>query len=203
MGFLEWTLVAEVMVLVVAGICGATAYFSRPMHQDPDPFLRAMMGFWRTVTGWNPHYDLIGSFVKAGGRDSALEDADEPLTARSAPVASAVHAQTTAAAPSPVLRGGPGPAAVAVCSLGVTVVPHSTSNEILGRTGDGLHIAVSGAADDAIANKLVLAMIAREFDIRPYRLALTRGHFNAAKVIRISGVDQDQLERMLQQFPSL
>ena len=200
MGPIEWVLVIEGIVLVVAGICGSTAYFSRPVNQDPDAFLRAVMGFWRTVFAKRLVLDPIDSPRVV---DVDAEDDDDVVESSAPRAATATKSSTSSSDTSPVMRGGVAVAPVSVCTFGVTVIARSTSNDIIGREPGGLRMGVTGAADDAVANKLVLAIVAHEFGIKPYQVTLTRGHFGSAKAVRIAGVSQDEADRLVRKYPAV
>jgi uncharacterized protein len=98
-------------------------------------------------------------------------------------------------------------------TLSVRVRPRASKTAILGRRGDTLHLQVAAPPLDGAANEACLALLSkflrtplsskRPGDAAPLRVALIKGAHSRAKVVRIFGLTQYEVQARLEALPAL
>ena len=81
--------------------------------------------------------------------------------------------------------------------LRLRVSPRAANAGIVGRHGDGWKIRVTSAPERGRANQAVLALLAEALRIPRTRLELVLGESAHDKVITVSGLSEDEVERRL------
>jgi uncharacterized protein YggU (UPF0235/DUF167 family) len=74
----------------------------------------------------------------------------------------------------------------------VLIEPHSPTDEVVGRDGDGLRIRVAGEPAESGTNKAVIEMVATAVGVKPYQVALTKGHYQTRKTVQIQGMTAEE-----------
>jgi hypothetical protein len=82
-------------------------------------------------------------------------------------------------------------------TLSVRVQPRASRNEVAGLVGDTLKIRLTAPPVEGAANDACLAFLAKLFDLPPSRLAIIQGARSRTKVIRITGLTQDEVHARL------
>jgi uncharacterized protein YggU (UPF0235/DUF167 family) len=178
-GVLEWILILEVVTLGLAALFGlASLYMAR---NDPnDPIYLFSCAFWRELL-WPP----------------AVMDFDAPY--RPPPVHSpSAQSRTDDEAYGRIKRDKDGRIASAI--LTVLVVPHSPADKVVGAVEGGLKIEVTGESGDGRANKAITELVSQAIGVKPYQVAITKGHYQSQKAVTIQGIRPDELETKLAQF---
>lgn len=85
-----------------------------------------------------------------------------------------------------------------MATLHVKVVPGSRSNRVVGRYADGIKIQVSAPPEDGKANRAVLQVLSAALGVRVAQLQVLRGRSQPRKVIEISGVDGDVIQKWIE-----
>jgi uncharacterized protein (TIGR00251 family) len=93
----------------------------------------------------------------------------------------------------PEAEGAP-PASV----LRLHVQPGAGRTAVMGRHGNALKVKVGAPPEGGRANDACLALVAETFDIAPARVTLVSGAASRAKRVRITGVEPDEVRRLLQ-----
>lgn len=81
-------------------------------------------------------------------------------------------------------------------SFHITVKPKSTQN-MLTRQEDGLHLQVTAPANEGAANKAVLTILAKALHLPKKSLAIIAGGSGRVKKIAVRGIDAEELARRL------
>ncbi len=81
--------------------------------------------------------------------------------------------------------------------LNILVIPNAASDAVLGRDGDGMRIQVTGEAGDSGSNKALIEIVAEAMSVKPFQIALTKGHYHAKKTVQIQGVSPEDLQTRL------
>ena len=81
--------------------------------------------------------------------------------------------------------------------LTVKVVPGSSRTEIAGLHDEMLKVKVAAPPEKGKANKMLLEFLARQLKIKKNALQITSGQTSCVKQIRIEGVKQEHVERLL------
>ena len=79
------------------------------------------------------------------------------------------------------------------CTFTVKVVPGSSRHCVVGILGQALKVAVSSPPERGAANKALLKVLAKRFNIRPAKLRILSGHSQPRKLIMIIGLSAEQL----------
>ena len=79
------------------------------------------------------------------------------------------------------------------CIFTVKVVPGSSRNCVVGILDQALKIAVSSPPEGGSANKALLEVLAKRFNIRPAKLRILAGHSRPRKKILVVGLTAHQL----------
>src|SRR5207302_5943231 len=82
-------------------------------------------------------------------------------------------------------------------TLSLRVQPRASRNAVVGWTGDTLNIRLMAPPVEGAANAACLAFLAKLFDLSPSRLAIIQGARSRTKVVRISGLTQDEIRARL------
>ena len=77
------------------------------------------------------------------------------------------------------------------------VSPGAARDELVGRHGDGWKIRVAAAPEQGRANDAVLRLLARHLRLRRERLELVSGHGSRDKIVQLTGLDGDEVDRRL------
>ena len=86
------------------------------------------------------------------------------------------------------------------CTFTVKVIPGSSRDCVVGVLGQSLKVAVSSPPERGAANKALLKVLAKRFNIRPAKLRILRGHSQPHKQILVLGLTAHQL-RSNEQHP--
>jgi uncharacterized protein YggU (UPF0235/DUF167 family) len=193
-GLLEWLLIVELVVLLLAGLLWVVGYIVS--RSDPNDQMWAIVrAFWRTVL--RPPREQPAA---AGPADEADQSDDEPPqrpAGRGRPAREGGRAGGTAGgeADSGGAPGAAGP--IRTAHLTVNVKFGSDLDRVVGREGDGLMVQVTAAAEDTAGNRTVIQLVSSALNVNAYQVTLTRGHFQARKGIAITGMSQDDLAERL------
>jgi uncharacterized protein (TIGR00251 family) len=79
--------------------------------------------------------------------------------------------------------------------LKVKVVPGSSRNEIVGWLGDALKIKVTAPPERGKANEAVVELLATALDIATDDVVVVSGHSSPAKVVAVSGMDDETIRK--------
>jgi uncharacterized protein (TIGR00251 family) len=75
------------------------------------------------------------------------------------------------------------------------VVPGSSRNEIVGWLGDALKIKVTAPPEKGKANEAVVELLAAALDIATDDVIVVSGHASPAKVVAVSGMDDETIRK--------
>jgi uncharacterized protein YggU (UPF0235/DUF167 family) len=190
---LEWLVIIEVVLLVAMGLFSlAGAFIAR---SDPeDPIVIFCRTFWNTFlyppmsVARKPGFD-----VRAKGKaSSSSSSTSKPQRVRG----KKAKEQDEDAVYGRVERGADG--MIHTANLNVTVLPHSSTDDFLGRTSDGIELQVTGAAEDGASNKTVIQLVSKALGVKPYQVTLTKGHYQTRKSVSVTGIDQESLDSKLE-----
>jgi uncharacterized protein YggU (UPF0235/DUF167 family) len=190
---LEWLVIIEVVLLVAMGLFSlAGAFIAR---SDPeDPIVIFCRTFWNTFlyppmsVARKPGFD-----VRAKGKGSSSSSSiSKPERVRG----KKAKEQDEDAVYGRVERGADG--MIHTANLNVTVLPHSSTDDFLGRTSDGIELQVTGAAEDGASNKTVIQLVSKALGVKPYQVTLTKGHYQTRKSVSVTGIDQESLDSKLE-----
>jgi len=82
-------------------------------------------------------------------------------------------------------------------TLSVRVQPRASRNEVAGLVGETLKIRLTAPPVEGEANDACLAFLAKLLDLAPSRLAIIQGDRSRNKVVRITGLTQDEVHARL------
>ncbi len=82
-------------------------------------------------------------------------------------------------------------------TLSLRVQPRASRNAVVGWTGDSLNIRLTAPPVEGAANAACLAFLADLLDLPQSQLEILRGARSRTKVIRISGLTQDEVREKL------
>lgn len=71
------------------------------------------------------------------------------------------------------------------------------TDRIVGREAGELVIDVTVSPEDGQANGIIINLVAQRMNLRPYQIALLRGHYKVRKTFQVSGMDQSSLDARL------
>ncbi len=193
MNALKWILIIELVLLVAALLFTGVGMFIARTDPD-DPIVIFCRTFWHEFL--HPPFEAARAGKGSRGRASA-SPAPAAIEAR----APARKGSRAAEKDEEAMYGRAPKAAdgvVHTANLNVVVLPHSESDEVLGRTSDGIELMVTSAAEDGASNKTVIQLVSKALGVKPYQVTLTKGHYATRKAVAITGMDQDQLEAKLE-----
>ena len=79
------------------------------------------------------------------------------------------------------------------CTFAVKVVPGSSRDRVVGVLGQSLKVAVSSPAEKGAANKALLKVLAKQFNLRPNELRILSGHSQPRKRVLAINISAQQL----------
>ena len=82
-------------------------------------------------------------------------------------------------------------------TLSVRVQPRASRNEVAGLVGETLKIKLTAPPVEGAANEACLDFLAKLLDLAPSRLAITQGERSRNKVVRITGLTQEEVHARL------
>ena len=82
-------------------------------------------------------------------------------------------------------------------TLSVRVQPRASRNEVAGLVGDTLKIKLTAPPVEGEANDACLSFLAKLLDLAPSRLAIIQGDRSRTKLIRITGLTQEEVHARL------
>lgn len=82
-------------------------------------------------------------------------------------------------------------------ALSLHVQPGAGRTEVVGRHGDALKVRVGAPPTANRANEAVVALIAKEFDVKEAAVTITSGGSSRQKRVTIDGVDEKAAARIL------
>ena len=85
--------------------------------------------------------------------------------------------------------------------VAVKAQPGSRQNRILGQHGGALKVAVTAAPEKGKANKAISTVLANVIGVRKGDVQVVRGATTANKLVKITGITQDQLLERLAAMP--
>ncbi len=81
--------------------------------------------------------------------------------------------------------------------LSVRVTPGARGDALLGWQGDVLRVTVRAAPERGRANAAVCRLLARQFGLPPSQVTVERGATSRVKLLRIDGLNDDEVRQML------
>jgi uncharacterized protein len=81
--------------------------------------------------------------------------------------------------------------------LAVHVQPGAGRTEVVGRHGTALKVRVAAPPADNRANDAVIALLAKEFDLKPAAVSITSGGTSRQKRLKLEGVEQRDAEKIV------
>jgi uncharacterized protein len=81
--------------------------------------------------------------------------------------------------------------------LSIRVQPRSSRNAIAGWTGTTLKMSLTAPPVDGAANAACLAFLAHLLDMPASRLSLLKGARSRTKLVRLRGMNQEEVDRRL------
>jgi uncharacterized protein (TIGR00251 family) len=82
-------------------------------------------------------------------------------------------------------------------TLSVHVQPRASRNEVAGLVGETLKLRLTAPPVEGEANEACLNFLAKLLDLAPSRLAIIQGARSRTKLIRITGLTQDEVHARL------
>ena len=77
------------------------------------------------------------------------------------------------------------------------VQPGAGRTAVVGRHGDAVKVRVAAPPEGGRANDAVVALMAATFDVKLAQVSLVSGEASRAKRVRIDGIAEPEMERML------
>jgi uncharacterized protein len=81
--------------------------------------------------------------------------------------------------------------------LTLRVSPGAPRSRIVGRYANGWKIRVAAPATDGRANDAVVRLLSSTLDVPAARVQIVSGHSSRDKIISLTGVDADEIQRRL------
>jgi uncharacterized protein len=85
-----------------------------------------------------------------------------------------------------------------IAQIEVRLKPRGSRDELLGMRDGVLQAKVTAPPVDGKANKALCRLIAKRVGVAPSRVSVVRGEKSRAKVVRVEGIDQAELDRALE-----
>ena len=82
-------------------------------------------------------------------------------------------------------------------TIPIKVVPKSSRNEVVGWHGGELKVKVAAAPEKGLANKKLIAFMAKTLKVAKAQLSLVSGDTGRHKRLRIDGVDEEHVKTIL------
>jgi uncharacterized protein YggU (UPF0235/DUF167 family) len=178
---LNWLLIIELVLLGCMAVLGLISV--QLAKQDPDDAVFAICRtFWneflfpsQAMSSARPGRGGGGGRKKAKPTNSEVSDEDE------------FYGRVPKDASGRVSK----------IDLVVLVIPHAASDAVVGRDGDGIKVQVVGEAGESRSNKSAVEMIATALGVKPFQVAMTKGHYQTRKTVQLQGVSADELQMRL------
>ena len=81
--------------------------------------------------------------------------------------------------------------------LALRVSPGAARSAVVGRHGAGWKVRVAAAPEDGKANAAVVRLLADAVRVSTKDVAIVSGHASRDKIVALTGVDTDEIERRL------
>ncbi len=184
MGVLSVLLIIEVIILGLLGILELVSMMiaNKEGEEGPDPIFVFCSAFWREFL-WPPvEMPARGGAPSrsGGGRTSSMprqvSDDDETY--------------------GRIMKNAEG--TIDKCELVVVIEPHSPTDEVVGRDGEGLRIRVAGEPAESRTNKALIELVATAVGVKPYQVTLTKGHYQTVKTLQIQGMTAEEVRAKLE-----
>jgi uncharacterized protein (TIGR00251 family) len=88
-------------------------------------------------------------------------------------------------------------AAAAAVTLSIRIQPRASRNEIITMEGGGIKVRLTAPPVDNAANEALIRFLADTLSLSKSQVEILSGHTSRDKVIRISGMDRAEAERVL------
>lgn len=82
--------------------------------------------------------------------------------------------------------------------LVVRVIPRAKRDEISGRRGEALVVRVSAPPVEGAANLALVKLLSQRLRVRPADISIVAGATGREKVLRVSGISQEQADKLLE-----
>ena len=86
--------------------------------------------------------------------------------------------------------------------LSVHAQPGAGRTAVVGRHGDAVKVRVAASPEGGRANEAVTALVATTFGVKPEQVELVSGDASRSKRVKVSGVDVDEIRRLLNETVS-
>jgi uncharacterized protein (TIGR00251 family) len=83
----------------------------------------------------------------------------------------------------------------------VRLQPRASKNEIVGLQGISLKVRVTAPPVEGMANDALVELLSKELQTSRRNVCIVSGHSSRTKVIEISGVDLESVQRLLRETP--
>jgi uncharacterized protein len=83
------------------------------------------------------------------------------------------------------------------CTLALKIIPNAQRSQILGWVGAALKIKVSAPALEGKANDSLCKYLSEQLSLHRNSVTLMKGNKSNLKVVRIAGLDSDELKSRL------
>ena len=83
--------------------------------------------------------------------------------------------------------------------ISVKVLPKSSRDEVIGMEGDICKVKIKAAPVDGKANKALISVLSKEFNLPKKSIEIISGHTSRLKRVRISGMVQKDLISLIKQ----
>ncbi|MGE5215229.1 MAG: DUF167 domain-containing protein [Nitrospirota bacterium] len=81
--------------------------------------------------------------------------------------------------------------------LRIHVVPNAKSDSVAGMHGDAVKVKLRAPAMEGKANAALVRFLAAQMKLPQHAIVLQRGHKSRDKLIRIAGLNEEELRRWL------
>lgn len=82
-------------------------------------------------------------------------------------------------------------------TLSIRIQPRASKNEIMKMDDGRLKIRLTAPPVDGAANEALMKFLAERFDISRSQVEIASGHTGREKIIRISGITDEEVNRLL------
>ena len=196
MTFLEWVLIVELGILACAVLFFMIGWLVARATPN-DPMFKVTRNFWRAMLARPKKLREQGRLINA---ETQAESAAAPVHIRNLDLIEFFASEDEFSGKGweegrldrleeviedPRMRWG---------LIYVRVIPDKPETRIVGHGPQGLKVEVSSPNETAKANKLLIELLAQKLEIKPFQIVLVKGHFRARKIVRVTGMDQKQLD---------
>ena len=81
--------------------------------------------------------------------------------------------------------------------LAFHIVPNAKADRVIGTHGDSVKIKLRAPAVEGKANAALIEFLATQLQLSKHAIALERGHKSRDKLVRIEGLNEDEIRRRL------